>query len=84
MNIRRKRPSNEGLQEKAFELFPVYYIAMTAHFHFGLLNHNSSSKFHNKNLPFSVALLKNASMLLLLLPTPLSNMRKYFLLQPSC
>lgn len=58
MNIVSKRPSNEGLQEKASELFLVYYIAMTAHFHFGLLNHNSSPEFHHKNLASSVALLK--------------------------
>lgn len=48
----------KGLQEKTFERFLVYYIAITAQFYFGLLNHNSLPEFHNKNLPFSVALLK--------------------------
>lgn len=45
-------------QEKAIEVFLVYYIAIMPHFHFVLLDHNSSAEFHNKNLAFSVALLK--------------------------
>lgn len=58
MNICRKRLSNEDLQEMASELFLVCYTAVRAQFHFRLLYHNSSPKFHNKNLPLSVALLK--------------------------
>jgi len=70
---------------KAFELFLVFYIAMTAHFHFGLLKHNSSPEFNNKNLHFLLHFKKNVRVLLLsLLPTPLSNPRKYSLLSPRC
>lgn len=49
MNICRNTPLSEGSQEKASELFLVYYIAVTAHFCFGLLNLNSSPALHNKN-----------------------------------
>lgn len=49
MSTCRKRTSNEGLQEKTFELIFVYYTAMRVHFHFDLLDHNSSPELHNKN-----------------------------------